>query len=457
MRTEILHIDRRIIKRGVWPELGVLISIGWVLALWFGYGIRVGADRNLEFFTATVLSFAMASLMVSLSYWGIVSSPLATVRTRVRISLMPILTTVLTASFLAGSFVPIVRYGNDFLMWFSASSLTASHAALLVILQYSVVAFGTFRAFWFSFFAMAFSVASVVWFGAGLPLWSHLMIISATNLLAAAAVVFAIWRRGVSVNSGVARLKQIFSRPSFFLTGFLFVLSLWYVALIHWQFTDHEAVSGGLIRFATQDASVLFGFLILIPGGWVTHLFLRKRFIRTVSEFVRKIEGGASLTQIRERRDDVRRALSRGMGNLVAIQGIVGLGIVSAIGLEEREVHGIVVNGLLFAGIVGGGLMISLLLFVVKVLMAMGKTKNALSTVVIFFLGNLLFSSVGMFLKEEAIGVGMGIAAAASFGVGMIQLKQIIGELEFEVFSHLRGHTAKTEENAGKAVAEPEI
>jgi len=222
-RTEILYIDPRIIRRGIWPELGILLTSGWVLALWFGYGIRVEADVNREFFTGTVLSLGLASIMVSFTFWGIIHSKMAAVRTQVRISLMPILTLVLSASFILGSFVPIVRYGNDFMMWFSASSLTASHAALLVVLQYSVVAFGVFRGFWMTFFAMALSVFSLVAFGSDLSLPSHFIITAAANLLGAASIVFAIWRRGVSVNSGVARLKQIFSKPSFFLTGFLTV------------------------------------------------------------------------------------------------------------------------------------------------------------------------------------------------------------------------------------------
>ncbi|MEX2381493.1 MAG: exopolysaccharide Pel transporter PelG [Opitutales bacterium] len=220
------------------------------------------------------------------------------------------------------------------------------------------------------------------------------------------------------------------------LCGFVYNLGIWGDKFIHWWFSPYRLqVAGALWASPVYDQAIYLSYLAIVPGMAVFFLAMEARFAEKYEMFFKQVIDKGSLDSLRQRREEMLRALQGGIMMVLRVQGLVtiflilGAGpLLGQLGLNAMQVTVFQIS------LVGVFLLVIFLSFL-TVLFYLDKPRAALFSCAVFAAVNIGVTFLSLAAGERFYGSGLvaGAACGAFFAAQMAN--RHIRDLIYETFS----------------------
>jgi len=236
---------------------------------------------------------------------------------------------------------------------------------------------------------------------------------------------------------------------SLLLIGFLFNLGIWADKFLFWFHPDtSQAVIGPLRASVIYDLPIFLAYLSIIPGMAVFLVRLETDFVEYYEKFYEAVREGGTLQHIENMRNEMVFRARQGIQEIMKIQMIAVLAVFVA-GHSLLELLGVsdLYLPLLYVDVVAASLQV-VFLGVLNVFFYLDQRRLLVLLVVIFVVGNLLFTAVSIALGAPFYGYGFALSLLLAVIVGLVMLDRKFDDLEYETFmlqplAHLSDHQSQ--------------
>lgn len=218
-------------------------------------------------------------------------------------------------------------------------------------------------------------------------------------------------------------------------TGLFHGLGLWIDKFLFWfnPFTSEEVLAP-LRASPLYDLPIFLAYLTIIPAMASFLIRMETDFSEKYHAFFQAVNGGACLDKIYQAKDDMVRALSRGIFEIVKIQGLtVAILLMYARELLERFGISPLYRFLFSVDVLAVAVQV-LFLAVLNILFYLDKRRDVLRLTCLLVLLNGLFTALSQWGGPRYYGFGFGMAITAVTLVGFILLYRRLDRLEYETF-----------------------
>lgn len=219
------------------------------------------------------------------------------------------------------------------------------------------------------------------------------------------------------------------------LVGLLYAVGIWIDKALFWTHPDTSApVLGPLRASVVYDLPIFLAYLSIVPGMAVFLLRVETDFAANYHAYFDAVRGGATLADLRCRKDDMVIATRRGLFDILKVQGLAvvftvlaGPQLLAAFGIPQTYVP------LLSVDVVGIGVQV-FLLAVLNVLFYLDKRGRALIVTAVFAGANGILTWYSQQLGPAFYGYGFALGALLASLVGLVLLDEALRRLEFDTF-----------------------
>lgn len=217
--------------------------------------------------------------------------------------------------------------------------------------------------------------------------------------------------------------------------GLLMNAGVWADKLVFWFNPRTSSPVIGPLRYSQiYDLPIFLAYLSVIPGMAVFLLRVETDFAEQYQRFFRLVREGAPLGPIGEARQEMVRAVRRGIYEILKVQGLTVLLLLLA-GRELLELAGIstLYVHLLYLDAVGVAVQV-VLLATLNVLFYLDARRSVLALSLLFAVGNAAGTLLTQRLGAQFYGYGFATAGLVTSLVGLVLLSRKLEWLEFETF-----------------------
>jgi uncharacterized membrane protein len=220
------------------------------------------------------------------------------------------------------------------------------------------------------------------------------------------------------------------------LCGLFYNLGIWIDKFLFWFVSpERRQIAGILFVSPDYDRVVYLSFLTIVPGMAVFLLTLETGFATHYEQFVQRVLGKATFSQIAEAKENMVASLRVGFLQLIKIQGAFTLLVII---FTDRFLLlaglGAVQSGAFQITTLGVFLLV-LFLSLMTILHYLDKLRDAMVCCLLFAVINGSVTAWTIFSREQWYGLGFLIASAAACGVAFVRVNHYLRFLEYETFT----------------------
>lgn len=222
---------------------------------------------------------------------------------------------------------------------------------------------------------------------------------------------------------------------SLLLIGFLFNLGIWTDKFLFWFHPDtSQPVIGPLRASVIYDLPIFLAYLSIIPGMAVFLVRLETDFVEYYEKFFDAVREGGTLQHIENMRNEMVFRARQGIQEIMKIQliAILAVFVAGPSLLRLLNVSDLYLP-LLYVDVVAASLQV-VFLGVLNVFFYLDQRRLLVRLVAIFFVGNLLFTSISIMLGAPFYGYGFALSLLVAVIVGLVMLERKFDDLEYETF-----------------------
>ncbi len=252
-----------------------------------------------------------------------------------------------------------------------------------------------------------------------------------------AGIIIAIYAgfplKGPLVSLEFMRHGQMF--PALIFTGFFYNLAIWADKFVFWANPPTSThVIGPLTNSPIYDLPIFIAYLSIIPGMAVFLVRMETDFVEFYHRFYNAVLHGASLSFIREMRNEMVVSARHGIFDIIKIQSIaifiifiLAPKILQWIGISQAFLY------LFYIDLVGVGLQV-VFLGLLNVFFYLDKRGRALFLTAGFFVLNTIFTIITIKLGAFYYGYGFTLSLLVMIVIAMHLLEKDFDSLEYQTF-----------------------
>lgn len=226
--------------------------------------------------------------------------------------------------------------------------------------------------------------------------------------------------------------KQVFK--ILIASGFLYNLAIWTDKFVFW-FSPQTSypVIGPLRASLVYDLPIFIAYLLSLPGMAVFLLLIETNFADYYLHFHSSIRNGKPLSYIKASGEQMIGYALNVIYSIVKIQAITIIIVYEAGGFLLSLLHvPLIYNQLLFIAVIGTSFQV-VLLAIINILHYMDRLRDVFCLSLLFFVLNLVFTSISVYEGPFYYGFGFTCALIVTCTVGMYLLNREFTDIEYKV------------------------
>lgn len=218
------------------------------------------------------------------------------------------------------------------------------------------------------------------------------------------------------------------------LSGFIYNLGIWVDKWIMWFAPERDVNTSGLISYPNYDGAMFLAYLTIVPAIALFTISVETRFFEHYLRFYQDIQNHVNYEHIEKNHRRLWDDVMTSGRNIMVLQLTIAIAVIllAPIMLDWLNISYMQL-GIFRLGVLGAAYH-AFTMFLMIILSYFDVRSNVLSIAVVFFLGNSVFTWIGLELGRAWYGWGYAIASVMSFTVAYILLARHIKNLPFETF-----------------------
>jgi polysaccharide biosynthesis protein PelG len=242
-----------------------------------------------------------------------------------------------------------------------------------------------------------------------------------------------------SYNSSVFMKINFFWAPNFYwslaIAGLVYNLGAWVDKFIFWYdpLTGYS-VLGRLHASRIYDIPIFLAYLSILPSMAIFFYRLETDFAEKNTLFYDAILNGGTLGLIKEYKQEMAIVVRQALHEIIVVQGVVDIIIFLSASKIFAMLHiPQLYLGLLYVLTIGAMLQVSFM-SVLAILYYLDKKVPAMWLSIAFFFSNAILTYISIHMGPAMFGYGYAVSLLFVLAGGLIVLRNIIEDLEYETF-----------------------